>query len=485
MSEAHELLGRIGALKRRLEQAQGLINEAGHAAVHLIHEEATGLSRLWGLERDAQDQSRSIDHQRWRYQHEQGRGPSEPLPQQLTQRARRVLERGRELLAEAKTLADEPLIQQKENPLSLLYREITRLLDTTVRMVQLFPNTVSGQLKLCEGMEVTINDVCLRLEKLKVLVYHQQRIDDRVKHLANLLLEVEQGELKECKPFSLLAEQIMLEAESCSPFHIFHPTWTESPSREWVADCVARHSLVVAQVIARLLRLDNDLRHRSTEVIAAALLHDIGMLRVDPTILAKTEKLNAEERRAIEKHPLEGEDILKAFLSPSNDILDAVRHHHERLSGIGYPEGEREFQLTSLSRLLAVCDVYAACCATRPHRNAYETRTALTETLLMAEQGVLDRKHAQRLLHISFYPVGSIVELADGACGAVLATPTGRSELTAPARPVIALLTDTERHLLPVMEPIDLVQCESRSIVRTLTKAERVRLLGSRYPEWV
>ena len=52
---------------------------------------------------------------------------------------------------------------------------------------------------------------------------------------------------------------------------------------------------------------------------------------------------------------------------------------------------------------------------TRPHRPARETRTALTDTLLLAEQGLLDRKAAELLLLLSFYPVGTAVEMGDGA----------------------------------------------------------------------
>src|SRR5207302_2281552 len=116
----------------------------------------------------------------------------------------------------------------------------------------------------------------------------------------------------------------------------------------------------------------------------------------------------------------------------------------------GYPDGRRELQLTALPRLLAVGDVYAALCCPRPHRPARETRTALTDTLLLAEQGALDRYHAERLLQLSFYPVGSVVELADGAVGVVVATHMSRRDLTTPARPVVALLTDSQGQRLPL-----------------------------------
>jgi HD-GYP domain-containing protein (c-di-GMP phosphodiesterase class II) len=115
-------------------------------------------------------------------------------------------------------------------------------------------------------------------------------------------------------------------------------------------------------------------------------------------------------------------------------LAQAIAEHHERLDGTGYPAGLRGAQLTSLSRLLAVCDVYAASCTARAHRTANNTRTALTDVLLTAGNGLLDREGAERLLELSFYPVGAAVEMADGSLGLVTATPTNRHEWAGAAR---------------------------------------------------
>ena len=163
-------------------------------------------------------------------------------------------------------------------------------------------------------------------------------------------------------------------------------------------------------------------------------------------------------------------------------LAEAVCGHHERLDGTGYPDGLRENQIKPLTRLLAVCDVYASLCTPRPQRPALDTRTALTDTLLLAEQGLLDRAYAERLLLLTFYPVGSVVELTDGAVGVVVATHLGRRDLNTPARPVLALLTDGQGRLLPGPRHVDLAECESRSIVRTLPREERRQRLGRRYP---
>ncbi len=164
-------------------------------------------------------------------------------------------------------------------------------------------------------------------------------------------------------------------------------------------------------------------------------------------------------------------------------LADAALGHHERLDGTGYPNGHRDHQIPTLNRLLAVCDVYAALCLPRPHRQGLETRTALTDTLLLAEQGGLDQTQAERLLTLSFYPVGSVVELVDGALALVVATPQGRRDLHHPARPVLMLLTDTQGARVPVPRYLDLAQVEGHGIVRSLSAADRRRLLGKIHPE--
>jgi hypothetical protein len=86
-------------------------------------------------------------------------------------------------------------------------------------------------------------------------------------------------------------------------------------------------------------------------------------------------------------------------------------------------------------------------------------------------------------LQISFYPVGTVVELADGAVGVVVASNQVQPDLTTPGRPVVALLTDSQGRLLPLPQHVDLAHCEGRSIVRSLSPGERRKILGKHRPE--
>ncbi len=251
------------------------------------------------------------------------------------------------------------------------------------------------------------------------------------------------------------------------------------------AHFAACHGINTARVIARVVRDDPDWEGKLVEPVLAALLHDAGMARIPVEILQKTDPLTPEERRVVEGHCRAGEEMARQLRPDAAWLAQAVREHHERLDGTGYPDGLNGGQTAPLSRLLAVCDVYAAFCTARPHRPAKETRTALTDVLLLAENGVLDRDYAEKLLNLSFYPTGSAVEMADGSLALVAATPTAaRDDLNAPARPVVAVLTDPNGDSLPAPRHFDLTRREDQSIVRTLPVGERRELLAVRFPEW-
>jgi HD-GYP domain-containing protein (c-di-GMP phosphodiesterase class II) len=483
MSDTQVLLGKISALRQRLEQAQGLVTEAGSAVADLAGDATTGRLRDLARQVAAGFENNALLDGVLR-QLEDTTGPAiegRILPAQLTVRARRVLERSRELLERVRGLSDEAergaAAGGRGKPLPALHRETAAMLESLLRMIQAFPDSPSGQLRLCEGVEAILNVVAQRVHLLAATLQRRGREQTRIETLAELLTALYDGRALDIRPYAVLAEEILAEAQESLPLRFLHAE-VEVPAR-----FVACHSLTVAQVVARLVRHEPELRGRPVEPVLAALVHDVGMLGVPVEVLAKTGPLVDAERRLVEAHVRISVGLAARLLPGGAWLTEAVGGHHERLDGTGYPDGLREFQLHTLPRLLAVCDVYAAFCVPRPHRPARETRTALADTLVLAEQGALDRYQAERLLQLSFYPVGSVVELADGAVAVVVAVHGTGSGLQAPARPVVSLLTDGQGQFLAVPQPLDLALCESRSIVRMLPPDERCDLLGRRYPE--
>jgi HD-GYP domain-containing protein (c-di-GMP phosphodiesterase class II) len=484
MGETRTLLGRISALRQRLEQTQGLAGEARTAVAALAEGHPPVAGNLTEQVVAGAAQDARLDVVLSPLTGPVGDDGARTPARQVTARARRVLERGRELLGRVRALATdfnapESASPGGPDPLALLYRETVALLDTTLRTVVLLPDSASAQLPMCQGLEVTLSVVARRLDTLGAGAARRREESQRIDRLANLLAGLAQGQPVDAGEFSLLAEDVLAEARECYPLR-FLEEGPEDPAR-----FIAGHSLTVAQVAARVVRHDAELRTRPGDVVLAALLHDVGMLCVPAALLAGPGPLDDDGRRAVEAHCRVGADLVGRLMPEAGWLREAVELHHERLDGTGYPNGLRDGRLPSLPRLLAVCDTYAALCATRPHRPARATRTALADTLLLAEKGLLDRRCAECLLQLSFYPVGSLVELAHGAIGVVVATPSRPQDLNSPARPVVALLTDPQGLALGHPHHLDLAECENHSIVRTLSPAERRVLLGRRFPEWL
>ncbi len=100
---------------------------------------------------------------------------------------------------------------------------------------------------------------------------------------------------------------------------------------------------------------------------SAGVLHDIGKLRVPEEILHKPGKLTEEEFALIKMHPVYGEQILYRFPS-LRKLCPAVRGHHERWDGKGYPDNLEGDEIPLAARIIALADVFDALFADRPYR---------------------------------------------------------------------------------------------------------------------
>ena len=136
-----------------------------------------------------------------------------------------------------------------------------------------------------------------------------------------------------------------------------------------------RHSedvLAYSVCIARALGMDAQTQH---VVEVAALLHDVGKIGVPDAILRKPGRLTDDEFAAVKQHPLMGSAIVGA-VPGFDETLDAVRHHHERWDGEGYPFGLCGAEIPLLARLMAVADAYSAMTTDRPYRKGMEPARA-------------------------------------------------------------------------------------------------------------
>jgi len=122
--------------------------------------------------------------------------------------------------------------------------------------------------------------------------------------------------------------------------------------------------------------------HLSEEEIRQAyimgIIHDVGKIGIPEQILSKPGKLTAEEYLIIQNHPVLGAEIIEP-ISDFASLAAAVRGHHERYDGRGYPDKLAGEDIPLFSRMLAVCDSFDAMTTNRCYRSAVSIDEALEE----------------------------------------------------------------------------------------------------------
>lgn len=132
-----------------------------------------------------------------------------------------------------------------------------------------------------------------------------------------------------------------------------------------------------ASALAKKFGIDSD---ECQKLYMAALLHDIGKMGVPDSVLLKEGKLTEDEFSIMKQHPVIGERLLERveFLT---ELLPAIRHHHERHDGRGYPDKLTGEEIPFFARCIAVADAYDAMTTDRPYRKALTHNEARSELL--------------------------------------------------------------------------------------------------------
>ena len=165
-----------------------------------------------------------------------------------------------------------------------------------------------------------------------------------------------------------------------------------------------------ARVAAYMLLLGRELgwpQGRLQQITEAAFLHDVGRIGISDDVLYKPGRLTDEEAAELRRHPIASAEIIQPLFSP--DIVRAVRHHHERWDGGGYPEGLAGEQIPEIARALCIVDSYDAMSFQRQHHEALSYAECLSEldhcrgtqfdpAMVTAFMRVLDRLDERRLV---------------------------------------------------------------------------------------
>jgi putative nucleotidyltransferase with HDIG domain len=111
----------------------------------------------------------------------------------------------------------------------------------------------------------------------------------------------------------------------------------------------------------------------------AGLLHDIGKIAVDKSIINKASPLTSNECRELNSHPVVGYEILSKIKFPWKGIPMITRNHHEKVDGTGYPDRLKNTDIPTGARILALVDSFDAMTTDRPYRPRLSFMEAMHE----------------------------------------------------------------------------------------------------------
>ncbi|HAC69611.1 MAG TPA: phosphodiesterase [Pseudomonas sp.] len=223
--------------------------------------------------------------------------------------------------------------------------------------------------------------------------------------VARLFQDVRLGQAIELSEVATVVEQISASV-------LRHPTALISLTRLRTADEYTYiHSVSVCALMTAVARQMELPAEQVWLAGQAGLLHDVGKMRTPLEVLNKPGKLTDAEFAVMRRHPEEGVALLRQW-GAAAEVIDVCLHHHEKFDGSGYPRGLAGTQISLLSRIAAVCDVYDAVSSTRPYKTAWSPAEAIRR---MAEwKGHFDPQVFQAFVKtLGIYPIGSLVRLSN------------------------------------------------------------------------
>lgn len=235
----------------------------------------------------------------------------------------------------------------------------------------------------------------------------------------------------------------------------------------------AMRSTVLAITIGLQLRLPLT---KLIELGVACLLHEIGMLRLSPTLYYSDRKLTPLEKNTINTHPIISYNILKDYDFPLSICL-GVLEHHEKENGLGYPRRLSKDKISMYAKIISVACSFEAITAPRKYKEEQTTHMAMVEMLKNTGKQYDETVIKALLFSLSLFPIGAYVYLTNGKLGQV--TDVNPEN---PKHPIVQLIGEKDLN----GEPISIQTSDSGTrILRVLDKkeaAETIQQLNQEIP---
>ena len=226
------------------------------------------------------------------------------------------------------------------------------------------------------------------------------------------------------------------------------------------------NTAILSALTAQELRLPN---HKIHNIVAGALLHDIGMLRLSKGITEKKGGLSDAELDQIKSHPIHTSRIVTKELYGPREVNLIALQHHERWDGMGYPDRLTGMAIDIGARIVSVADAFEAMVSKKSYRNSLVGYQAIKNLLADNARRFDPSVIIAFTKIIGIYPINSIVRLNNGSVARVTSI-----HIAAPMRPVIQLLVDENGRFSDSRSPvmIDLLDDKSLFIKEAVAKKE-------------
>jgi HD-GYP domain-containing protein (c-di-GMP phosphodiesterase class II) len=169
----------------------------------------------------------------------------------------------------------------------------------------------------------------------------------------------------------------------------------------------------------------------------AAIVHDLGVIKIPENILKKPGRLTEEEFAIVKKHPEDGAKILKVLGNNYLWLSEITLQEHERFNGKGYPRGLKGNEIHEYALIIGIADVYEALTHHRFQRKNLPPFDSMKEILSVERSSFPEKIIKALIAKLPVFPVGTIVRLNSKEIGVVVST-----DSCSPFRPAVEIVFD-------------------------------------------
>jgi HD-GYP domain-containing protein (c-di-GMP phosphodiesterase class II) len=231
-----------------------------------------------------------------------------------------------------------------------------------------------------------------------------------------------------------------------------------------IKGCDLAKSSINTAILSMLIAEEMDFKpEKVIEIIAGALLHDIGMLYIPAYIATKKDRLTPDETDIIKSHTSVSYRIIHQQLLYPDEVAIPALQHHERWDGSGYPNGIAGRAIIVAARIICITDAFEAMVCEKPYRTSMSGYHAM-KTLVSSNTAQFSPDVLRAFVKImGIYPIGSGVTLNDGRIAQVI-----QLAGDTPLRPVVKIVANPGAKKISDGEVIDLLKAKQIFITQPI-----------------